>query len=122
MGAQVAKINPLAAMVEGEYQTNKMAADQVGEEARYNAGLRKEEAVKLRKTQQATYAASGVELEGTAAMVIREDEVNANIEAMNMIYAGDYKKAMMRAEARSNRMKGYMELGKTGASLMAGGQ
>lgn len=121
MGAQAGQLNPFTAMIETEYSSNKAAANQVEADAYYNAQLKKEEGVRLRKTQQASYAASGVELEGSAALVITEDEANANIEAMNMIYAGKSKSAMMKSQARIARAKGYMELGKEGAKMAASG-
>lgn len=121
MGAQLGGMHPLTALTETEYSMNKEAASRTEADAIYNAELRKESAVKLRKEQQATYAASGIELEGTAAQVIQEDEVNARIEAMNMIYAGKTKAAMMRSEARLNRAKAYTELGIKGGKMMAGG-
>lgn len=120
MGA-FAKSNPILGPIESEYESNMRAADQAENDARYNAELRKQEGVKLRKEQQAAYSASGVELEGTPANVIKEDEANAHIEAMNMIYAGQFKKTMMRNQARLARYNGYLSLVKDGAKAMAQG-
>nr|BDT27300.1 hypothetical protein BHI3_07660 [Bacteriovorax sp. HI3] len=124
MGAAQAAMGPYGALssglIESEYEMNKAAADRVGEEAKYNARLVKDDAVKFRKEQQASYAASGIELEGTAADVIKEDEVNANIEAMNIIYAGEYKKAMMKSQAKMNRINGYVSTAKDGGRFMLG--
>jgi hypothetical protein len=116
MGA-AAKSNPLTGAIQSEYEFNKEQAKRAEADAVYNAGQRRKAAELLMKEQVANYGASGVELEGTPMTIIEQDRKNAELEAMNIIYAGKTQASIMKYQAKMNRFNGYMSLAKDGASM-----
>lgn len=119
MGALL-KSSPLTYGIQDEYELNKEMADRAEDDARYQAELRRKEAKKFKGEQVAAIGASGIEMEGSAAMVVEEAEIDAEIEAMNMVYGGQLKKYQMRREARNKRAQAVVALG-TQMAKSAGG-
>jgi hypothetical protein len=108
-----------AGLAESEHGLNKKMARRTEEDAKHQAEVRRIEAERLMKSQISQYGASGVELEGSPMEVIQQDQVDAEIEAMNMIYAGKLKKAEMIHRSRLQKNAAFLSMGKD-AGLMAG--
>lgn len=123
MGASVAESGiPFLSTIEGEYQLNTEMAKAEEADARYNADQRRKAADRLMGEQIAAFGASGVELEGTAMEIIKQDMVDAEQEAMNIIYTGKLKSYEMRRKAQLGRQGAYESMLKDGGKLaMKGG-
>lgn len=122
MGGRLAKSNPLTGGIESEYEFNREMAKRTEQDALYNASQRRREAGKLFKEQGAAYAAAGVELEGSATDVMAEDYKDAEMEAMNIVYAGKMKKKEMQTRASMQKNSGYTQLGMSlGTMALLGG-
>lgn len=57
-------------------------------DAKARADRVKDDAEKLRSKQLAAYASSGVAIDGTPAAVLAETELNAELDAMEILYSG----------------------------------
>lgn len=113
---------PFLSSIEGEYQVNLDSAKAAEADAYYNAEQRRKAAKQLMGEQIAAVGASGVEMEGTPMALITEDQKNAEIEAMNIIYAGKVQSTQMKRQASLSKRSGYEGLAMNGLSLaMAGG-
>lgn len=117
----ILKSNPLTYGIQDEYELNKQMADRAEDDARYEAKIRRDQAKKLKGEQISATAASGIELEGSAQKVIDEAELDAEIEAMNIVYGGQLKKYQMRREARNKRAQAVVSLGMQAAKSAGGG-
>jgi hypothetical protein len=118
MGASVADSNiPFLSTIEGEYQLNKEMAKRTEADAKYNAQQRRRAADQLMGEQIAAFGASGVELEGSPMELIKQDQIDAELEAMNIIYSGKMESAMMRRRAALAKKGAYENLALTGASM-----
>lgn len=117
MGGKLAQSNPFTAMIAGEHELNLANADAAEKDAEYNAAQRKKQAERLTKEQVAAVGASGIELDGSALDVIKQDRQEAEIEAMNIRYSGKMKAAYMRRASKLQRDGAYMNLILKGASL-----
>lgn len=120
MGSKVADSGiPFISQIEGEYQLNKESAKALEADARYNADQRRKQADILMGEQIASFGASGVELEGTPMSIIIEDQKNAEIEAMNIVYTGKSQASQMRRRASINKQNAYLSLAKDGVTMAA---
>jgi hypothetical protein len=118
MGASVADSGvPFLSTIEGEYQLNKEMAKRSEADAHYNAQQRLRAADQLRGEQIAAYGMSGVELEGSPMEIIERDQVNAELEAMNIIYSGKMDAAMMRRRAALAKKGAYENMAMQGVGF-----
>jgi hypothetical protein len=118
MGASVADSGvPFLSTIEGEYQLNKEMAKRTEADAHYNAQQRLRAADQLRGEQVAAFGMSGVELEGSPMEIIKQDQIDAELEAMNIIYSGKMESAMMRRRAALSKKGAYENLAMQGASF-----
>lgn len=117
MGGRLAKSNPLTGAIQEEYELNKEMAKREEADAIYNARQRQRQGEALMKDQIASFAANGIELEGSAKDLIEKDLKDAELEAMNMVYTGKFRRASMEKQARLVRNKGYISLAKDGGEL-----
>lgn len=117
MGANVAKSNPITAGIQDEHELNMEMAKREEQDAIYNAGQRRRQGERLMKEQVAAYGASGIELEGSAVDLIKQDLADAEQEAMNMVYSGKLRRSAMEAQSKMQRNRAYTGLGMSAGSL-----
>lgn len=116
------KTSPLTYGIQDEFELNKEMADRAEDDAKYEASQRRAQAKKFKGEQIAAVGASGIEMEGSAQKVIEEAEIDAEIEAMNIMYGGQLKKYQMRREARNKRAQAVVALGTQMAKAAGGGK
>lgn len=116
------KNNPLTGLIEGEHEFNREMAKRSEQDAIFQAKQRRRQGENLMHAQIAAYGASGVELSGSALDVVKQDLIDSEIEAMNIIYSGKLKRKQMEYQADLGKSKAYLGLVKDGAMLaMKGG-
>lgn len=116
MGSKSSGI-PFLSQIEDEYQLNLESAKAFEADAQYNAGQRRRQADLMMGEQIASFGASGVELEGTPMSMIQEDQKNAEIEAMNIIFSGKMQSNQMKRRASLQKQNAYLSLVKDGAMM-----
>lgn len=121
MGSSVSRSNPFLAAIEDEHELNKDMAKRTEEDAVFNASQRRRQGDKLLNEQKSAYGASGVEISGSALEQVKNDAVDAEREALNIIYSGKLKSAEMKARSSLQKTNAYLSLGKdTGKLLLKG--
>lgn len=89
---------------------NAKVAEVQGEQARLNAGYeegrQRDRAERLRSSQLAAYAKSGVAYEGSPLLVVEGSAVEAEMDALAIRHAGSIENARMKAQAAADRMAG----------------
>jgi hypothetical protein len=99
-------------------KVQQQQADQQRVEAVYEEQRKRQEALRLRGTQEAGYAASGVTLEGSPLAVLEQTAVDSELDALSIRYGGAAKAQRSLAQARLDRYQasaartqGYIEGG-----------
>lgn len=118
MGSKAADSNiPFLSQIEGDYKMNMESAKALEADARYNADQRRKAGDRLLGEQLAATGMSGVELDGTPLDVMREDLIQAETEALNIIHSGKMQSTQMKRKAIMGRNSAYLSLVKDGASM-----
>ncbi len=99
-------------------------AQRARDEARYQEKRVREQAGKTLSALGAGYGAAGVAMEGTALDVLGESAENAELDALQVRYAGSAAEARAKAQATQDRMaaKIYQQQGylRAASSLLGG--
>ena len=83
-------------------QNAKVAQDK----AAYEAERQAQRIRRLNATQRAAYAASGVQLSGTALDLMEDSTTQGEMDRLAILYGGDVEAANMRSEATLSRFQG----------------
>ena len=84
----------------GQYQAGK------AQEAAYEADKQAQRIRRLNATQRAAYAASGINLSGSALDVMEDSTTQGEMDRLAILYGGDVEAANARNEATLSRFQG----------------
>lgn len=112
--------NPLTGGIESDHELNLESAKRLEQDAQYEAVQRRRMGERLMGEQIAAVAGNNIELSGSALQAIQQDNVEAEIEAMNIVYTGKYKAAELKQRSKNQRQQAYIGLATQAASFAMG--
>ncbi len=105
-----------------DHEANKQTASMIEADSQYNAIQRRKQAAQLMGEQIAAFGANNIEVSGSAEAMIKSDQIDAEIEAMNIVYTGKFQAKDLVKRSQNQKNNAYMGLATQAAmAYMTGG-